>query len=352
MDLLKSWNILPAGVVGHSSGEIAAAYAAGAISQDTAIRVSYHRSFLSEAAKERAPHQSAMMAVGLDEAEVQVYIDHVTSARVVVACVNSPSSTTVSGDTTAVEELKQALDTDGIFARRLKVDTAYHSHHMKLVKNDYLDRLGPLEAGIVNSTVRLFSSVTGEDKTGGFEAPYKVDNLFSQVRFDAAVQQLYQDLQQSQLTFIEIGPHKALAGPLQQIMAVVAAEAASYSYVPIVVRGEDTRSSLLQTAAILYGGGAEINIGAATSVAFTKPTGVVLPDLPKYHWKHSVTNWNEARLSRDHMMRRHPHHDLLGLRILTSPDSQPSWRNIQRTDMLPWLKDHVIDNFVVFPAAA
>jgi len=349
IDLLKSWNIQPTAVVGHSSGEIAAAYAAGAITHETAIRVAYYRSFLSDAAKKQATYQGAMMAVGLGEADVKAYIDKITSATVVVACINSPSSTTVSGDAPAVAELNEALIADGVFARKLQVDTAYHSHHMALVKNEYMDRLAGLVSSPVSPKIRLFSSVTGEEKSGGFGASYWVDNLVGQVRFSDAIQRLYQEIGQGPVKFIEVGPHKALAGPIRQTMTTIKVDA--YTYIPTIVRGEDSRISLLETASTIFKAGGNLDTGAVASLAITKTSPELLRDLPKYHWNHTVTNWNESRLSRAHRTRRHPHHDLLGSRVLTSPDSQPSWRNIFRTDTLPWLRDHVIDSFVVFPAA-
>jgi acyl transferase domain-containing protein len=138
VDLLVSWGICPEAVVGHSSGEIAAAYAAGALTHVAALEISYHRGFLSEAIKQISNSKGAMMAVGLGEAEVTGFIDQITSGLCCVACINSPGSTTISGDEAAIDELKGLLDDQSIFNRKLKVDTAYHSHHMKKVADRYV----------------------------------------------------------------------------------------------------------------------------------------------------------------------------------------------------------------------
>ncbi|KAL6899961.1 polyketide synthase [Trichoderma evansii] len=331
VDLLKSWNVLPAAVVGHSSGEIAAAYAAGAISQSAAMFASYHRSFLAEKSKQRSVQSGTMIAVGLGHEDARKYIKKFDVQGVTVACINSPSSVTVSGDLDGITALKDALDADGVFNRRLKVDTAYHSHHMEL----------RLESGSVNSGVRYFSSVTEQEKFDGFGASYWVDNLVSPVRFCGALRNLYQELRQAAINIIEIGPHAALSGPVKQTLADLQANGFSYNYIPTLVR-----------STLFHSGNDDLNIGAVAALCRSESSPLTfLRDLPSYHWNHTETHWVESRLSREYRCRKHPSHDLLGSRVIASPDSQPSWRILLGTDRLPWLQDHVVDNFIVFPAA-
>lgn len=352
VDLLKSWNAQPAAVIGHSSGEIAAAYAAGAISQSAAIGASYHRSFLAKIAEQRITEPGTMMAVGLGQNDAERYIGKLDTCGATVACINSPSSTTISGDATAISDLKKVLDADGVFARQLNVDTAYHSHYMKLVSPDYLDRLEGLEAGSVDPSIRYFSTVTGNEKLDGFGSSYWVDNLVSPVLFSAALQSLCQESSHTSLNLIEIGPHKALSGPIRQTLASLQADGLSYNYIPTLVRGENSIESLMNTGSILFGSGSDLDIGAVASLGISSSSPpAILRDLPTYHWNHTTTFWTESRLSREHRQRKHSHHDLLGSRVVTSPDSQPSWRILLNTERLPWLKDHVVDNFIVFPAA-
>ncbi|GFP60348.1 highly reducing polyketide synthase AFT9-1 [Trichoderma asperellum] len=287
VDLLKSWNVLPTAVVGHSSGEIAAAYAAGAISQSAAMFASYHRSFLAEKSKQRSVQSGTMMAVGLGHEDAEKYIKEFNIQGVTVACINSPSSVTASGDLDGITALKDALDADGVFNRRLKVDTAYHSHHMQLVSSDYLHQLGGLESGPVNTAIRYFSSVTEQEKVDGFGASYWVDNLVSPVRFCGALRNLYEELRQAAVNIIEIGPHAALSGPIKQTLAGVQANGSSYNYIPTLVRGENSVKSLMNTGSTLFrSGNDDLDIGAMAALC-----------------------------------------------------------------RLPWLQDHVVDNFIVFPAA-
>lgn len=129
VDLLGSFGIKPNMVLGHSSGEVASAYAAGILSQAMALRVSYHRSFLANLSKGVLRSKGAMLAVALGEQEVHnQYPLFFRKRTIVVACVNSPSSTTISGDEAEVLQLKEALDGNNVFNRLLNVDTAYHSN--------------------------------------------------------------------------------------------------------------------------------------------------------------------------------------------------------------------------------
>ena len=352
VDLLGTWGVKPTAVIGHSSGEIAAAYASGAISQSAAMRVSYHRGFLAQMSKQRASQPGTMMAVGLGPEDAQEYIRKSGSDRIIVACVNSPSSTTISGDETAILDLRNVLTADGIFNRLLKVDTAYHSHHMKLVCQDYLAQLDGLETGFPASSVRFFSTVTGEAKSAEFDASYWVLNLVSPVQFSAALQALSLELGKATLNLIEIGPHNALSGPVRQTLAASQEVGLSYNYVPTLVRGFDSLESIQRTGATLFDGGSDVDIGTVASLTLpSSPAPMILRDLPPYHWDHNVNYWAESRLSREHRCRTHPAHDLLGTRVIVSPGTQPSWRILLSTETLPWLREHVVDSFIVFPGA-
>lgn len=352
VDLLKSWNVLPAAVVGHSSGEIAAAYAAGAISHKAAMLASYHRSFLAEKSKQRTTQRGAMMAVGLGQEDAERYIAKLENPGITVACINSPSSVTVSGDANGISDMKEALDADEIFNRRLKIDTAYHSHHMRLVSSDYLHQLEGLKTSSTDPLIRYFSSVTGQEKFDTFGGSYWVDNLVSPVRFSAALQSLYHELKHASINIIEIGPHSALSGPIKQTLAGFQTEGSSYNYIPTLLRGENSVKSLMNTGSSLFRSGGDLNMKAVASLSVSNSSSpAVLRDLPSYHWNHTTTHWTESRLSREYRCRKHPSHDLLGSRVIASSDSQPSWRILLSTERLPWLQDHVVDNFIVFPAA-
>lgn len=122
VNLLARWGILPSAVIGHSSGEIAAAYAAGALTMSEAIVVAYYRGYAAAASKQRG----CMAAVGLGRAQVE---QQYCNKAVVVACENSASSVTISGDEDVLDTVLQAIKVDwpDKLARKLRVEKAYHS---------------------------------------------------------------------------------------------------------------------------------------------------------------------------------------------------------------------------------
>lgn len=126
VQLLEQYGVRPDMVVGHSSGEIAAAYSCGSISADDAIAVAYYRGkvMLEEAGNTKTT-AGRMAAIGLGPNQVQPYL----ADGVSIGCENSPESTTITGDQDAVEQAMQRIKdaNPDVFVRALRVDRAYHS---------------------------------------------------------------------------------------------------------------------------------------------------------------------------------------------------------------------------------
>ena len=358
VDLLSSVGIQPTAVLGHSSGEIAAGYAAGALSHFAALSISYHRGFISALCKKTLHTKGAMLAVGLGEAEASNLIARLQTGMVSVACVNSPTSVTVSGDEAAVDELKTLLDEQAVFAKKLKVDIAYHSHHVQKVAAQYLHSLGGLESGLPRPSVKFISSVTATEKIGDFDASYWVQNLTSQVRFSDALSELCR-IQHADARFktdavacsIEVGPHTALSGPLRQNLAQPSLETTNYRYLPSLVRDHDGLQSMLSLCGKLFELGYPFNLEPSALFGNSRSHSNVVQDLPPYPWDHSTKYWHESRLSKDFRFRPNPHHDLLGVRIPSGTPFEPMWRNILSLETLPWLRDHAVDNSIIFPGS-
>lgn len=116
-------------------------------------------------------------------------------------------------------------------------------------------------------------------------------------------------------------------------------------YISTLVRGQDALRSLLTTAGELWACNANINLGEIT------PKGQLLTDLPTYPWNYEDEYWYESRLSKDSRQRKLAHHDILGARVVESSDLDPLWRNVLRSDQVPWIQDHEIAGDVLFPAA-
>ncbi|KAI1125318.1 acyl transferase domain-containing protein [Nemania abortiva] len=335
VNLLRNWGIVPAAVLGHSSGEIAAAYASGALTMEEAIICGYLR---GRATKQSTETPGAMAAVGLGSSDVRSYLID----GVVIACENSPSNTTLSGDEDKVVEILQAVKHDhpDVIARCLQVDMAYHSYHMKKIGGDYERQLKPYVSSQPTS-VPFFSTVTGKLAIGeSLDAAYWRSNLESPVLFSTGVKELLQ-FQGLNSVLVEIGPHSALQGPLRQILSHLQAQQALY--VPTLLRSKNESVALLNTAGQLFCRGLGIRLDSIT------PRGRVVPTLPSYPWNHDTKYWYESRISRDYRARRSENHPLLGSQVVEVSQLEPTWRNILRLDRIPWCQDHKVGGDVVFP---
>ncbi|KAI1317088.1 beta-ketoacyl synthase domain-containing protein [Xylariaceae sp. FL0255] len=354
-DLLSSLGVFPSYVVGHSSGEIGAAYASGALTHESAMKAAYRRGVYSGEAKRKNRLPGSMLAVGLGEKLVRPYIKQIKKGRVCVACVNSPESTTISGDVEALDELKQMLDAESIFARRLRVDTAYHSHHMQTVADEYLQSLSDIVTGSTRQGVTFCSTVIGSLKQDAFTADYWVRNLVSQVQFVEGLQLAANKMKESlphgdhQFTFIEIGPTGALAGPAKQTLSGIEFK---HTYLSVLNRGTNASKTLLTMIGQLIelGHGCDLKSIASLAPPSTSRDVEVLRDLPGYAFDKS-SHWVEPRISAAHRFRKFPYHDLCGILDPASSSSEPRWRHTLNLDALPWLKDHAIDGDAVFPAS-
>ncbi|KEY68600.1 hypothetical protein S7711_05782 [Stachybotrys chartarum IBT 7711] len=336
VDLLKAWGITPAGVAGHSSGEIAAAYTTGSLSKKEAILAAYFRGY---ATREKLA-DGTMAAVSLGAEAIRPYL----KPGVVVACENSPSSTTVSGDREAVESLLEDIrkDAPDVFARALRVDNAYHSHHMKAYGASYEESIKEITSE-KTPAIPFFSSVTGKIYTEPdvFGPSYWRNNLESPVLFNTAVRNIIKSDVKNPL-IVEIGPHSALAGPLRQIFQ---AEGASYTYVPSLQRDKDDTESMYTCLGSLWCNGLSVDFEAVN------PVGNVLTDLPAYSWDHTKSFWKESRMAKEWRDRKFLPHETLGTRLPGTSDLEPTWRNMASLSKSPWIRDHVVGTDIVFPGA-
>ena len=359
VQLLAIWGIKPNVTVGHSSGEIAAAFAAGLISASEAITAAYYRGKVVS----KVDANGAMMAVGLGAEELTPFLKD-TNDAVVIACHNSPASVTLSGDKDALEIVKRSLDAENIFARLVKTGgKAYHSHHMEPVAAEYerlmqdAKALAPFTTHQSSDAI-MVSSVTNSVITGGIDEKYWGRNLRSPVLFNQAVQTIATDSQLKSKVdlLIEVGPHSALSGPIRQICTANGFD--KLGYLPTLLRGEDSAAQLLKLAGELFLRDYPLDLERVTLIENALPSGKiqhqkgsVIVDLPTYQWNYAKDFWAEVRQSREHRAPTHARHDILGATIPGGSLAEPTWRNILRIRDVPWLKDHVLGGEAVFPAA-
>ncbi|KAK8167444.1 polyketide synthase [Phyllosticta citribraziliensis] len=348
--LFHSWGLQPVAVTGHSSGEIGAAYAAGLLSLEDGMAVAYQRGQAVVTLKERHPeHKGAMLAIGAGPDDVRPMLKTLTNGQAIVACENSPSSITASGDVSAIDELAAAVEQKQQFNRKLRVDVAYHSHHMKLVAEDYRSKIAKVKSQ--SSQTADFFSALHENKVDGakVDSSYWVDNLTCPVRFSGALQKLCAEATPDVL--VEIGPHSALEGPIKQVLKGLGKQGSKISYISTLLRNKDSTYACLESAGKLFMKGVSLNFKNINQSPDDPKTPALITELSPYPWNRSVSYWHESRQSKQHRLARFARHDLLGLLEATSNDIEPIWRNVIRLDDLPWLRDHKMQSLTTFPGA-
>ncbi|KAK3388686.1 hypothetical protein B0T20DRAFT_484257 [Sordaria brevicollis] len=357
IDLLAHLGITFHTVVGHSSGEIAAAYAAGKLSARDAILISYYRGKYAHLAGDAQGQAGGMMAVGLTKAEAEeLCAQPEFENRVCVAASNGPSSVTLSGDLDIVEKIHDHLVEEKKFARMLQVDTAYHSPHMVRPANEYIEALkacniSPLQDG--NGTTWI-SSVYGhgEPTSDEIASSYWRDNMVGAVLFFEAVNTALEGQGPFDCT-IEVGPHAVLRGPVTQTMKAKSDDAVLYS--GLLDRKLDDRVAFAEFLGWMWSNFASSSAQIEKYIVCSaKPELVHLrfQQAPHYPWDHSHTYYRESRVSRQYHFRTHKPHELLGIRTRDDNEHELRWRNIMKYEKLPWVQGHKFQGQALLPASA
>ncbi len=272
--LWRSLGVEPDAVVGHSMGEVAAAFLAGALDLDEAMHVICRRSALMR----RASGNGAMALVELSLDECRSRIAG-REERISVAVSNSPRSSVLSGEPAAVNEVLAELERDQVFCRLVKVDVASHSPQMEPLAAELAAELSALSPRA--ATIAICSTVLGR-RVEGHElgAGYWARNLRQPVLFTSAVTRLLED---GVTVFIELGPHPVLLPAVEQT-----AQASSRAVTTVASARRDEP----EQAAMLAGLGAVWAAGAPVAWKAVLPTGRDVR-LPLYPWQRE-RHWVEA----------------------------------------------------------
>lgn len=356
IDLLRSLGITFHTVVGHSSGEIAAAYAAGKLSTRDAMLISYYRGLYAHLACGARGSRGGMVAVGLsrqDAAELCSRKEY--RERVYVAASNAPSSVTLSGDLDEMRRVRDDLLEQKKFARLLEVDTAYHSPHMQLPAFRYSEalascRISPL-AG--NGTVWISSVDTMQDPASAeLAGGYWRDNMVQPVLFHEAVRTALQE-QGPFDCIVELGPHSALKGPVTQTGKSLRDQ--TIKYTALLDRNKDDRIAFSEFVGKMWTWFGSDAVQLRNFVQNSSSPGLLhhrLQDPPSYPWDRSQIYYRESRISRQYHHRTHAPHELLGTRTRDDDEYELRWRNILHLDEIPWVGGHKFQGQALLPASA
>ncbi|MEZ6138232.1 MAG: type I polyketide synthase [Pirellulaceae bacterium] len=305
----ESWGIRPTAIVGHSVGEIAAAFLSGALDWEDACLVAFHRGRTMDL----ATSAGAMVAAGLSADEVPNWIAGLEQ-HVSLAAINGPSSVTISGAADAIESLAQQLEVKGVFCRRLAVEYAFHSPQMEPVREELLHSLRHIQPRRSHS--KLVSTVTGQVVTGEeLNAEYWWHNVRQSVRFSDAMARLAEDDYQ---VVVEIGPHPVLAYSIHECFQ---AAGGSVRCVPSLNRKQDDLLCMSKSLGSLYSLGFEINWAGFYNQPVRKVPAPLYPFQKQRCWSES----RESLVTRE----ASAHHPLLGE---STYGPTPSWQ--QRIDLL------------------
>ena len=356
VDILHEAGIRLQAVVGHSSGEIAAAYAAGFITASDAIRIAYYRGLHSHLAIGNNGVKGAMMAVAttLEDAEEITELPEF-EGRITVAAINSAMSITISGDEDAIAEAKVVFNDERKKATILKVDKAYHSHHMTRCSSAYLQSMEECDVELrdPSESCSWYSSVYNEKILrffAGLKGSYWNENLTRSVQFAPALKTALEQMS-SLDAVIEISPHPTLKGPASQTIQDVLGR--NIPYTGLLTRGINSIDALATGMGFLwtYLGERAVDLASFDRFVGGERKVTLCKSLPTDQWDHEHTHWQESRISRAMRTRKKPVHELLGSICPDGTSVQMSWRNLLRMKEIPWIQGHALQGQIVFPAA-
>ncbi len=330
----RSMGVEPAAVLGHSMGEAAAAYAAGALSLDDAVRVLHQRNLLIQ----EVAGQGKMLATGLTPDQARDMIAG-QEDRACMAIVNSPRSTVLSGDPAALEAIAARLAAQGTFHRWVSVDFASHSPQMDGLTERLARSLAPIRP--TAAAVPVVSTVTGAPIDGGqLDGGYWADNLRRPVLFADATSWL---AEHGHDVFVEISPHPILLPAIEDSLFRLGRPG---TVAGSLRRDGDEQQALTDGLAALYRAGH----GIAWDRLYPAGRFVRLPSYPWQRDRHWVDPPQNPRLRPAAADAAAPAHPLLGRR-LSSPLRQVQFDARLNTAELPWLNDHQVRGRRVFPGA-
>ncbi|KAJ5683579.1 hypothetical protein N7462_006744 [Penicillium macrosclerotiorum] len=357
--LLNAAGVYFVAVVGHSSGEIAAAFAAGYLSAADAMKIAYYRGLSLQYSRTNVGTRGAMMAVGTSLEDAQELCDMPSlKGRICVAACNSSTSVTLSGDADAIDEAKLIFEDEKKFCRLLKVDKAYHSHHMISCAAPYIAAMQKCCITIQkrqNSRTAWISSVYSkniDDINDSLTDTYWSNNMVNPVLFSQAVSFALGAAGPFHMA-LEVGPHPALKGPALQIIQDVSGDILPYS--GTLARGKNDREAFASSLGALWASLGDHLVDFSkftTRVTNDEQHPRLLKGIPSYSWDHDRVYWHESRMSTVLRSGRDKFHHLLGTKCPDSSQNELRWRNYLHSREIPWLRHHQVQGQIVFPAAA
>ncbi|MGO3223862.1 MAG: SDR family NAD(P)-dependent oxidoreductase [Halomonas sp.] len=326
---LYEQGITPTAVFGHSVGEVAAAWASGALSLEDAVKVIYYRSDYQ--GKTRG--QGEMTAVAMSADDIAEWLDKPEFNQVCLAGINSPKGITLAGDSQQLGALEATLSEQNIFAKRLPLDYAFHSPAMDSIEAGVIDALADITPRATQ--VPYYSTVTGALSEGHeLDATYWWNNIREPVLFEAAASAL---IEQGNNVFVEIGAHPILRRYLNESLRQLERPGLVFG---TIERHKPGLEGLERCLSQLLLSGLTLNSRQLPVVGQRVP-------LPRYAWQRSH-HWVQGTNDGQELLSRYYQHPLLGYPLA---QHEHTWESQLDTQRQPWLADHVVGEGAVFPGA-
>ncbi|WP_299876191.1 type I polyketide synthase [uncultured Cocleimonas sp.] len=331
--VLESKGLKADAVIGHSVGEVAAAWAAGALDLAQATEVIYRRSH----AQGKTSGMGRMAAVAISESDANELISELLlESDVSIAGINSPKSVTLSGSLESLQLIESNLKQNNVFCRILDLDYAFHSSAMDPVKNEIQTSLKELKPQ--KTKIEFFSTVSGDLFKGEeLDANYWWENIRKPVLFSSAMGNM---LDEGYQVYLEIGPHPVLRTYVNECSR---AKDVSSLALTTIKRQSETKTGLLSALYSCYLAGCNLD----EIVIFPKKVSQYV-DLPHYPWQ-KERHWYSLTAEGSDLVNRDRVHPLLGYRL---KNHEACWENQVDVEILSYLNDHVVDGGAVMPAAA
>ena len=342
VELFKTWGVYPDCVVGHSSGEVAAAYASGALSLADATRLVYHRATLQQ----RVAGSGRMLTIGLDRPGLEELLDTLDipfrlegdrPVRVEIACENAPANTVICGSEDHLRPVVEELDRRNLQHRLIPGNIAFHSRAMDVVEEDALKAFAFLDDVSFDAEVPFVSTVTGTE-TERLDSAYWWSNIRQRVRFADAMETVKRDHRPDAV--LELAPHSALQPLVVQCVEDMSSPPVS---VPTLMRDQDACIDFIGTLGALFRAGVPLDFAA--QYPRPKPIVHLLPGHPREEQR-TIDN----TLDDEQFLQQgdYAHGPLVGHRI---PSDHLLFEARLSDKAFPWLAEHRVHHEAIMPAA-
>ncbi|KAN0009419.1 hypothetical protein ACTFIU_006709 [Dictyostelium citrinum] len=346
-ELYKHWGVEASFIIGHSLGEVPAAYCSGMISLDTLCYLVYHRSI----AQIHTHRNGRMLSINISSEE---YISNHSFKypTIEIACYNSPTSIVLGGEETTLNQISIDLKEKGIFSAMLGSLSSFHTSSQRIIKDQVIE----LNIEYQSPKIPSFSTVTSNlfNETTPFDSNYVFNNMAQPVRFSETIANLFKHIETNQLgsdiVFIELAPHPTLQFYLKQMASSIEKANSTLkisTYSPLNKKKNDIQEIQKTISQLYCNNGYDINFKSQYKHDFK--INKINSLLPNYQWEDEIY-WKED-LSQQKHQTQGPPIDQLGLSLIESSPNIKSYQTFIDIGRKPfqYLKGHVVNGKYYFP---